>query len=380
MWVWGGDISSSVLQVCLSKAEGGLELSTFKIAKFFKEQGHQSVTLCLKNSFLEKKLSETGLDSISVPRKEYFSPHIIRVLSRANQKYQFRAVFVHQLRDLWHTYWLKRKNPDIKIYGYARMFLYGVNKKDFLHRKIYGQLEKLLVLSESQIPTLLECLPVPKEKFLTIPNGINLAQFFPKDRTSSIVQNIRKELGAISNTEKLIGLIGRLDFQKGHREFVDAARILKPKFPGARFVMIGSGTEGQTEFESEIRNKIKGDDLSETVRLLKFRADIPDVMNALDVFVLPSYNEAFGNVLLEAMACKTPCIGTNIGGIPELLGNGEYGTLVKSESGMALASGIERVLENYNTYKAVSDKAYQRVLAKYDSRIVYKNLEALVSS
>lgn len=366
------------MQVCLSKAEGGLELSTLKCARFFRDQGYNSVTLCLAGSFLEKKLIENRLDHISVDRRDYFSFKIIKALWAAQYQYKFSAAFVHQTRDLWHTFWLKKKNPSIKIFGYLRMFLYGVDKKDFLHKMIYGQLDKMLVLSEAQIPTALECLPITREKIQILPNGIDLEKFRPYDRQSSEIQSLRREFGVTAADQKLVGLIGRLDFQKGHREFVLAAKLLRTEFPGARFLVIGSGTEGQTDFENEIKATIAKENLDSIFCLQKFRNDIPQVMSALDIFVLASYNEAFGNVLLEAMACKTPCVGTKVGGVPELLGNGEYGILVKSESGEALAQGIAKVLSNYTQFKSVAEKAYQRVLSVYDAKIVYKKLEELL--
>jgi len=334
--------SPAILQICLSSAQGGLEISTLKWAKFFHNRGYNSITLCLKNSYLEQELSKASITHYTVNRPSYFSIPVVLKLVKIYRTHKPTAVCVHLLRDLWHTFWLKKIFPEVRVFGYARMFLYGVNKKDFLHRLIYNQLSKLWVLTSLQIPTLLECLPIEREKIEVLPNGVDTKKFFPQKKTAEKIIKLRKDLGA-NPDNFLIGIVARISFQKGYREFIHAVKILTPKYPHLRFLIVGDNAHGETML-SEINQFVKEHSLSRYIKRVAFRTDIPDIMSALNLLVLPSYNEAFGNVLIEAMACETPVLGTSIGGIPEVLGNGKFGLLIKSESGQALADGIEKVI------------------------------------
>jgi glycosyltransferase involved in cell wall biosynthesis len=276
------------------------------------------------------------------------------------------------MKDIWLVRPALYGMPEVKLFGFARMFFKNVNKKDFLHAHMYGRLEKMIALSHIQKEFLKACLPVDDAHFTVIPNGVDTERFRPRPRREDI-----RESWGIKQEHILFGLIGRLDRQKGSLEFVEAAAEVIERSPLARFVLVGGNTLGEGDFDRLVRRRLQELNLEGKVLLTDFRKDIPDVMNALDVFVMPSYEENFANVLLEALASGLPSISTNSGGTPEILDGGNAGLLCDPQSASALAAAMLKVL-NPEIAADLSRHARARAEAEYDMRKVFQRVESLV--
>lgn len=150
------------------------------------------------------------------------------------------------------------------------------------------------------------------KKMSVIVNGVDLRVF-----RSKASKRLRDEY-SVSPEECLFGMIARYHPVKDHENFLDAlARLDAAEHPWACF-LVGSGiTSDNQDLVTKIHERV----LSHRIFLLGPRDDIPDVMNAIDVCVLASKSEAFPNVLIEAMACGTPCITTDVGDAAAIVGN-----------------------------------------------------------
>lgn len=362
-----------VAQMCLTNSWGGLEMSTLKWAKQFAQHGHISVGVCRKNSPIAEQFSQLKFPNCQIEPGKYFSPLASRKIGKFLDQQKVQILFLHNLRDLWIAYPALIRRPHIRLFGFARMFIRDVNKKDFLHKLIYSRMEKLITLSQIQKSYLLNCLPLREDQYVVIPNGIDTNYFQPQ----SSQLEVRKSLGA-SPGETLIGLIGRLDRQKGQIEFIEAAFQISRKHPNTKFVLIGAETAGESGISQEINKLIHRYGLEQQVRLTDFRKDVPEVMNALDIFVMPSYEENFGNVLLEAMASGRPCIGTNSGGTPEIIDHGRTGLLVEPKSATSLAQGLEKLLSDPSWAASLGKSARRKAVETYDLESVFQRVNALI--
>lgn len=347
-------------------------MSSVKYTRLFSEAGHQSIEICQPGSPIEKALTEAHLESRTVSARNYISPPTTFFIRRQIEERRVNALFLHAMKDIWLAAPALWNQPQVKLFGFARMFLRGVNKNDFLHRRLYGRLNKMIALSHEQKRLLLDCLPVPEDKYVVIPNGVDVDRFQPRHRRD----DIRASWG-VGPTDFLFGLIGRLDRQKGSLEFVEAAAEVTKQFPQARFVMVGGNTLGEEQFDSLIRARLHELKLTQKVTLTDFRKDIPDVMNALDTFVMPSYEENFANVMLEALASGVPCIGTNSGGTPEILSFGKAGLLCEPRSSESLAASMAELLKEASLAEKLKFAARQKALTEYDIRVVFKKVEEL---
>lgn len=184
----------------------------------------------------------------------------------------------------------------------------------------------------------------PKQKMIVIPNGIDIERFQP-DKEAGL--GLRRDWG-IRDEEIVIGMVGRLDPMKGHSTFLRAAELLAKKRPDVRFVCVG---DGPTAYKNELT--ALGNQLGLSDRLLWVgpQADMPAVFNAFDmVSSSSSFGEGFPNVIGEAMACKIPCVVTDVGDSPWIVE--QTGVVVPSDDPSALAKGWENFLNEDRNEKA----------------------------
>lgn len=349
-------------------------MSSVKMTRLFHEAGHLSIEACRPGTPIESRLRELDLHAQPLPAKNYVSPMATMKLRQIIQENRIRTVFLHTLKDIWLVTPALWGMPHVKLYAFARMFLRGISKKDLGHRLMYSRLDGLIALSHIQEELLQECLPIPPEKYFVVPNGVDTSRFAPRPRQ----EDLRRHWG-FRQEHILFGLIGRLDRQKGSLEFVEAAAHVLSIESNARFVLVGGNTVGESDLQAEVLTLIRERKLEQSVILTDFRSDIPEVMNALDVFVMPSYEENFANVLLEALASGLPSIGTNSGGTPEILDKGETGLLCEPRSSESLAQSMLKLIQDPSLRSTLSKRARDKALQEYAMEKVFERIYALAS-
>jgi glycosyltransferase involved in cell wall biosynthesis len=237
----------------------------------------------------------------------------------------------------------------------------------------------MITLTNIQKEHLLNMLPLPENKYVVIPNGVDSEKFLPQDRNSPERLETRKTLGIDSDSDILVGLIGRFDRQKGQLEFIEAIKNLKEKLPHVKYVLVGADTYGEEPLQKKILNEILTSDLNSHVQVRGFSNEVQKIMKALDIFIMPSYKETFGIVLVEAMACEKICIATSSGGPIEILDNGNYGLLIEPQSSKAIEEGITEVVNNMSQYEEKAKNARNRVQQKYRLRDVFTRIKELAN-
>ncbi|MGH3072982.1 MAG: glycosyltransferase family 4 protein, partial [Gaiellaceae bacterium] len=150
--------------------------------------------------------------------------------------------------------------------------------------------------------------------------------------------DVRRELG-LDDASLVIGAVGRLAPVKGHASFLDAAKLIVQEEPRARFLLVGNGP-----LQRQLRAQAAQLGLSDACLFLGDRADVYDLVAAMDVFVLPSLNEGIPMALLEAMALNRPVVATDVGGVPEVLEDGVTGLVAEPGRPGGLARGIAALL------------------------------------
>ncbi|MES1976576.1 MAG: glycosyltransferase [Pseudomonadota bacterium] len=178
------------------------------------------------------------------------------------------------------------------------------------------------------------------DKFHVIPNGYDLGLFSP---SPALRHQVRTEWG-IADDEVLLGCVARWDPYKDHDNLLHALSIAANAGTPVRCVLIGGGmAQGNTS----LMDLLAKYNLVQSVVLAGSRKDVPAVMNALDVHILPSVSEAFPNVLAEAMACGTPCISTDVGDAALIVG--DTGWVVARRDPQALSLAISDAVNSVKT-------------------------------
>lgn len=205
-----------------------------------------------------------------------------------------------------------------------------------------------------------------REQFEVIFSGIDLAPF---DAAIARRAETRRALGCGPDTF-LVGAVGRLEPIKGFAYFVDTARIVLERMAEARFVLAGQGS-----LDAELHKRAAS--LGDRFRLLGMREDVPDLMAALDVFVLTSLNEGMGRVLLEAGAARVASVATRVGGVPDVVEHGRTGLLVPPRDASAVAEAIGALAQDTGWRKAMGEAARARVAPDYGLERMQEKIEAL---
>lgn len=144
-----------------------------------------------------------------------------------------------------------------------------------------------------------------------------------------------------------IGLVGHILRYKGHEEFIRAAAIVNETFPNAHFIIIGDDSMSNDSTFLPYLHQLAADlGITSKIHFTGSRSDIPQVMAALDIVVAPSWTEAFGRVVVEALATSRPVVASNIGGIPEILKDSVTGYLIPPKSPNDLAQAILQLSQN----------------------------------
>ena len=165
----------------------------------------------------------------------------------------------------------------------------------------------------------------------------------------------------------LIGTVGRLVSVKGHAVLLKALRILSESHHNVTLIIVGDGPlRGQ--LEREVRNL----GLERSVIFAGHQAQSYDFINMMDVFVLPSLHEGIPMVLLEALALQRPVVATCVGGIPEVISQGETGLLAKPGDAVSLAESIRQLVENRSKALSIGESGRLRVEKEFNAQIMAK--------
>ena len=210
-------------------------------------------------------------------------------------------------------------------------------------------------VAEAQRPYLVDELGHPDDKIRVIYNGVDLAQF----RTSTD-RGVLAEFGFAEN-DPVVGIVAVLRPEKDHVSLLRAARTVVDELTNARFLIIGDGpTRPQLEaLCTELQ-------LTPNVHFAGSRDDVARLLPAIDVFVLTSTSECFPISVLEAMACARPAVCSAVGGIPEVIKDGETGYLVPPKDPPQLAARLVRLLRDPQTARRMGGAARARVEAEFD--------------
>jgi glycosyltransferase involved in cell wall biosynthesis len=239
--------------------------------------------------------------------------------------------------------------------------VYTIDRK--LHRRMINRFlarftDKVVAVSEIVKKDILKYDGLREDKVMVIYNGIDTDRFLNSDGNA-----IQAEFSIPSDT-LVIGTIGRLTFQKGQKYLIEAVSKIKEKFPRIMLLIVGDGP-----MKDGLRNYAKTLGLNEHVIFTGSRRDIPALLAAMDIFVLPSLWEGLPNALLEAMAAAKPIIATDIPSIREIVSSEEIGILIPSENSDAIANSIELVLNNKTLSENLSKAAKERAFFSFTIKI-----------
>jgi len=325
-------------------------------------RGHRVTLACVPGTRLAGAAADVGLARVELDMRGYLDLGAAWRLAGWLRAHRPDVAHSQHSRDLAAVV------PALAMAGSRAPLLLSkrmgsyVAKKDPYHRMLYARVAKVLAISEVIRRNVIDTTPVPPAQVAPLHDAVDAGRFSPGacDRVAA-----RRALG-YPGDELVVGMLGRFSPGKGHEEFLDAAARLARTHPVVRFVVVGEASHGEAGYEREIRARAEALGLDGTPRFAGFRPDVPEVLRALDILAFPSHAEAFGVVLIEAMAMELPVVSTNCDGVLDIVVDGETGLYVPPRDGAALAAAIARLAADPLMRARMGRAGRQRVLERFD--------------
>ena len=355
-----------VVHIIYALGTGGLENGLVNIINRSPADRYRHVIVCLTDATnFAKRITAPGVEVIQLHKKPgqdwglYFRllktlfslrPDIVHTRNLASLEMQVLTLLL----------------PGVKrVHGEHGRDIYdldGTNKKYNLLRKILRPfIHCYIAVSKDLESWLKEKINVPNTKLRQIYNGVDSEKFYLRQQAKT---DITPE-GFLPNSPIVVGTVGRIAEVKNQKLLVDGVKFLVEKRPelkaDLRLVLVGDGP-----LYSSLKDYVTEIGLSDLVWMAGDRDDVAELMQLMDVFVLPSLAEGISNTVLEAMATGLPVIATNVGGNPELISEGENGRLVKVGDEEGLAEAIGELVDNPELRAKMGKKGIDQVKSTFN--------------
>jgi glycosyltransferase involved in cell wall biosynthesis len=325
---------------------GGQEYRTLLEHLYLNANGHQSWLMCRPKSKLYRNAMAMG------------APNVVA----ANLKHTWRidiALFIyafcrHHGIDVINSHGTRDSTLCLPSFLLgtplvrSRQITNAV-KKSFCFRYACTH----VIASAAIIQAKLEDAGIQRKKITVINEGVCLQEF----STLQEYGYLREEF-KISEQDTVIVNVGMIREDKGQRYFLDAANLLLKDCPGLKFFLIG-GPVGNTKLQNELRAKIREFGIENNFIMTGYRQDIAAFMQLSDFIVIASTYEAQSRIAPQAFASGKTVVATAIGGLPEVVKDGENGLLVPAEDSRALAAAMLTLLQDRRLNARLKENAYQ---------------------
>jgi glycosyltransferase involved in cell wall biosynthesis len=372
----------SVIHIITGLNDGGAEAVLYRLCRHNLENRHSVISLTSKGKY-GSMLEAVGVRVIALnmspgrPSPIAFI-RLVKLLRKANpdvvQTWMYHG-------DLFGGLAARVAGIRSVFWGIRHTNLEsGKSKKTtILIAKVLAKLSwwlpiKIVVCAQRAMQTH-ESMGYDRRKMRFIPNGYDLEDFKPGlDPQGKLNASLVPEAHI-----PLIGTVGRFDLQKDHCNLIEALAILRDRIPKFRCVLVGTGLDSSN---AQVLELIAQRDLASYVELLGRRNDIPNIMNALDLHVLPSASEAFPNVVAEAMACGTPCVVTDVGDAAYIVG--DTGWVVPPRDPMklaeAIAAAVQQKFSDPAGWRRRCQASRDRIKNNFDIQTMVKKYQEVWSS
>jgi glycosyltransferase involved in cell wall biosynthesis len=242
----------------------------------------------------------------------------------------------------------------------------GFDKPSFFDRLFASFASKIIYISRA-VEANYTAHGIQRSKGKVIYNALDLGDYTVGSDGAAIRTAVRAEFGWSAHTP-LVGVVGRLDWWKGHEYFLEAFAQVAQGLPALRGLIVGEpeATPKNREYYQKLLGLTDTLKLQEQMVFTGFRSDIPRLMCALDVVVLSSSTpEPFGRVLLEGMAASRPVVATAAGGVLEIIQDGVTGMLVAPKDASAMAQAIRKLLKDREQADRLGQAARRCVEEKF---------------
>lgn len=349
----------NILELESSKGWGGQEKRTVRLVNSLDKNKFKVYWAVSKDSKLFQNRENINAEFIPIEMKKSYDIKAIKKVIDLIKKYNIDIISTHSGKDAW-------VGAIARLFTKAKVIRTRHLQTPIASTLSYNLSDKVVTVSK-QVEKYLLKRGVKREKLLTIYTGIDTNKFSPE-----IKKDIRKELHLPKDTI-IIGIVAVLRAAKRHIDLIEAFSNIDTE-KNTALVIIGSGPQ-----EKNLKDFIKEKNLK-NIYMLGHREDIDKILPSFDIFVLPSEMEALGTAILEASACGIACIGSRVGGIPEVIQDNKTGFLFESKNIKDLREKLEILIKNDELRKIFGENAREEVLKNFSVKSMVENTQKLYES
>ncbi len=312
-----------------------------EVAKRLNRKKYEIFACCLREGGLyEKKLDDIGVKVTNFRMRSIFDFWIIFKIIKFIKKYKIDIVSTTLFpADVYGR--ISAKLAGVPVILSTRHH-YELSKQE-RNYKLFSWLDtltmvfstKIIAVSETVRNYIIQWHRISPTKVVTLYNGIDIEKYESNNNGNDLMNEFNLDKNRLT-----IGFIGRLVEVKGLDYLLDAAAEIIKKKKEVQFLIVGDG-----HLKGMLQNKANDLGISKYIIFTGFRRNVHEVLGVIDILVIPSLSEALPTVILEAMASGKPVVSTNVGGVPEIVIDGETGILVPPRDPESLARAILALLQ-----------------------------------
>lgn len=328
-----------VVEILATGTSGGAQEHLYSLVTRMDPQRYDVSVVALSDGSAVRRLTKSGINVLVIQDPDdtiavaALAAHLAEVRADIVHAHMYRAETV-ATRAVMALGQAGQRKPYVVATIHSSRIRSAEDQQHL--RQLTPRMDRLIAVSRAIERKLVD------EERTTIPvtliyNGVDLQRYDNQEACCTLPE----EYGMVPGAQ-IVGVVARLEPEKGHPTLLEAWPAVLGAAPNTYLLIVGEGSQRET-LEAQARALGVGHRVIFTGR----RDDVPSVTAALDVAVLPSYREAQGVVILEAMALSRPVVASNVGGIPEMIQDGVTGLLVPPHDPVSLAVAIVRLLTNH---------------------------------
>lgn len=361
-----------IVHVVENLDRGGLERTVVDLIASQRDAGHECRVICLfKLGLLARELLASGVRVDACGKRPGLD---LRALRRARALIrQSPDAVIHTHNAMAHYYAvLASLGLPVKCRINTRHGMGGrtrSGRQEWLYRQSLRGTDYAVAVCEAARQRFAADGMRPRRALLSVPNGIRLDRFRPADDVAR--QSLVAELG-LPTGSRIIGTVGRLQPVKDHALLLRAFAKVRVQVPEAALVIVGDGP-----LRAALEAQAEQAGLSDAVRFMGDRHDVPRLLTGMEVFALTSTSEGYSVALLEACASSLPIVATDVGGNREIVRHGINGRLVPSGDTAAIATALIALLRGGEQAAAMGRAGYAWAQAEASFRTMAERYHGL---
>jgi len=353
----------NILHIMTRLPVGGVENQLLSVLRNYDRSKYSPLVCCLSDKGqIGEEIERNGVEVVCLNKLGHrFDRSIVRDIAKLITDRNINVVRTHQYHaNLYGR--LAAHKAGVPCVVASIHNTYTRDKK--YHRRLINWFlarytDRIVAVSGNVRDDILTYDHIPPDKVEVIHNGVDIDIFSYQNGKGK-----RSEIG-IPEDALVIGTVGRLAEAKGQRHILKALAVLKDTFPLIRLLIAGDGP-----LRKELEDYAETLGIKQNVLFLGMRRDIPALLSAMDIFVLPSLWEGLPNALLEAMAASRPIIAADIPAFKGIIDSKDVGILIPPGDSAALAEALRLLLEDTSLREAMGRNARQKCSSRFDIKSV----------